>query len=50
MGYDDHLAQLMKGVAAWNAWRNENPNDLPNLSEADFLEASLSGANLVLAD
>jgi hypothetical protein len=25
MANDDHIAQLKKGVAAWNAWRDENP-------------------------
>jgi hypothetical protein len=23
MSDDDHIAQLMKGVAAWNTWRDE---------------------------
>jgi len=35
----------MRGVAAWNAWRDENPHVHPNLSETD-----LSGANLVNAN
>ena len=43
MANDDHIALLKKGVAAWNAWRYENPN--PDLSEAD-----LSGTNLFRAD
>ena len=25
MADPDHVAQLMKGTAAWNAWRAENP-------------------------
>ena len=37
----DHIAQLMKGVAAWNALREENREIGPDLSEAD-----LSGRNL----
>jgi len=36
MANDDHIAQLKKGVAAWNAWRDENPEILPNLREADL--------------
>jgi hypothetical protein len=24
MANDDHIAQLKKGVDAWNAWRDEN--------------------------
>jgi Pentapeptide repeats (8 copies) len=46
MANDDHIAQLMKGVAAWNAWRRENPDIRPDLSEADLFEADLGGANL----
>ena len=55
MADDDHFAQLMKGVAAWNAWRDENNVLHPilhgvdlhgaDLSEADLSGASLSGAN-----
>jgi hypothetical protein len=26
MANADHTAQLRKGVAAWNAWRDENPD------------------------
>jgi hypothetical protein len=26
MANEDHIAQLMKGVNAWNKWRDENPN------------------------
>jgi Pentapeptide repeats (8 copies) len=52
----DHIAQLMKGVTAWNAWRDENPTLLPDLSKAslsgktlnevNFNAANLSEANL----
>ena len=41
---------LKKGVAAWNAWRDENPNIHPDLSEAYLSEANLVGANLGGAD
>jgi len=59
MANPDHIAQLMKGVAAWNAWRAENPSgayggwaDLGrvDLREAKLMEANLSGANLSEAD
>jgi hypothetical protein len=38
MANDEHVAILKKGVDAWNAWRDENPNILP-----DFSAAKLSG-------
>ena len=51
MANDDHVAQLLKGVAAWNAWRKKNPDTLPDLrsaklSRADLRDANLSDANL----
>jgi hypothetical protein len=46
MANDEHVALLKQGVEAWNAWREENPNILPDLSNADLSKASLIGANL----
>jgi uncharacterized protein YjbI with pentapeptide repeats len=46
MANDEHVAMLKKGVAIWNAWRRENPDIRPDLSEADLSGAGLSGANL----
>jgi hypothetical protein len=40
MANDEHVALLRKGVAAWNAWRRENPDIHPNLAGA-----SLSGVD-----
>ena len=31
MANDEHVALLKQGVAAWNAWRNENPDIVPDL-------------------
>jgi hypothetical protein len=50
MANDEHVA-LLKRVDAWNAWRQANPDILPdlrnaNLSRADLREANLSDANL----
>ena len=45
MANDEHVAQLKKGVAAWNTWRRENPIR-PNLYQANLIEADLRGANL----
>jgi uncharacterized protein YjbI with pentapeptide repeats len=51
MANDEHVALLKQGVAAWNAWREENPGvdvDLSgaNLSRATLFYAKLSGADL----
>ena len=46
MANDDHIAQLMKGVASWNAWREENATIRPDLSRADLHGADLHEANL----
>lgn len=55
MANDEHVALLKQGVAAWNAWRTENPDIGPDLSGADvsgadLVGANLSGANLSRAD
>jgi uncharacterized protein YjbI with pentapeptide repeats len=46
MANDGHVALLKQGVAAWNTWRSENPNVVPDLSGAKLYGANLSGANL----
>jgi hypothetical protein len=46
MANDEHVAILKKGVAAWNEWRNENPDIRPELSEANLNGADLSEARL----
>jgi Pentapeptide repeats (8 copies) len=50
MANDDHVALLRKGVATWNAWRDENVNIRPNFNEANLHEANLSEMNLNDAD
>ena len=55
MANDGHVALLKQGVAAWNAWRDENPDTRPDLREADLreanlIEADLRGANLIEAN
>jgi uncharacterized protein YjbI with pentapeptide repeats len=49
MANDEHVEMLKKGVAAWNAWRKENRDLLPNLQGAQE-QANLSGADLRNAD
>jgi hypothetical protein len=46
MANDEHVAMLKKGVAAWNAWRDENAKIVPDLRRASLSDANLSGANL----
>jgi uncharacterized protein YjbI with pentapeptide repeats len=50
MANDEHVALLKQGVDAWNAWREANPDILPDLIGANLSKAGLSGANLSKAD
>jgi hypothetical protein len=57
MANDEHVAILKRGVATWNAWRDENPADLrfaclakAKLFKADLFKADLSRADLFKAD
>jgi hypothetical protein len=50
MANEEHVAILKKGVATWNAWRDENPTIRPNLFAANLSEANLRWANLGGAD
>jgi uncharacterized protein YjbI with pentapeptide repeats len=50
MADEDQLNWLRKGVAAWNAWRMENPLIRPDLSRAYLVKANLTGADLSKAD
>ncbi len=46
MANKDHLALLKKDVAAWNEWREKNPEIRPDLRLAKLSKEDLSGANL----
>jgi uncharacterized protein YjbI with pentapeptide repeats len=50
MANQEHLKILKQGVEAWNKWRGEDPETLPDLSRADLGRASLGGANLAWTD
>jgi len=50
MANDDHIARLLNGVDAWNAWRKKNPEIRPDLCEAHLNGAILGGANLYRAN
>ena len=49
MANPEHLAKLREGVAAWNAWRESNPDVRPDFRRADLRVADLSEANLYQA-
>ena len=44
MANHEHVAMLKKGVDAWNAWREKNPDIHPDLSGANLWWADLRGA------
>jgi uncharacterized protein YjbI with pentapeptide repeats len=50
MANDEHVALLKQGVAAWNKWRDENPDVRPDLGNADLRGMDLREANLGKAD
>ena len=51
MANEEQLEYLLfKGVKAWNIWREENPYEDIDLSNADLSNAILSFANLFFAD
>ncbi len=46
MANRNHVATLKRSVQAWNQWRAENPEIIPNLCDAGLVMAHLVGANL----
>jgi uncharacterized protein YjbI with pentapeptide repeats len=44
MANDEHVALLKQGVAAWNAWRRDNPDIRPDFSGADLRQVNLTPA------
>jgi hypothetical protein len=46
MANKEHLRILTKGVAVWNKWREDNPNEIPDMVQADLSGVNLRGANL----
>jgi hypothetical protein len=41
MANPEHLQILQQGVEAWNAWRNQNSDVIPNLAQADLTGPAL---------
>lgn len=50
MANTKHLKILKQGVEAWNKWREENPKITPDLRNAKFKGAKLSGVNFSQVD
>jgi|GEM_PF-3236824 len=50
MADEEHLAILRQGVEAWNAWREANPEVIPDLRGANLVGWDLRGVNLKGAD
>ena len=46
MANPKHLERFKQGVASWNRWRKDNPEEIPDLSATNLIEESLSGVNL----
>ncbi|MEO5337286.1 MAG: pentapeptide repeat-containing protein [Magnetospirillum sp. WYHS-4] len=41
-----HLQNIAQGAEKWNAWREREPDVVPDLAQADLEEAKLAGMNL----
>jgi|SRR5882724_7148020 len=50
MANPEHLTKLREGVKAWNAWRDEHPDTIPDLSDAKLSNADLEQINLKYAN
>jgi uncharacterized protein YjbI with pentapeptide repeats len=46
MAREEHMARIHQGVAAWNRWRADNPDIMPDLVGAGLRGLDLTGANL----
>src|SRR5574341_388768 len=42
MANPEHLEILRQGVKKWNRWRKENPEIVPDLTEANLIKANLT--------
>ena len=50
MAIEEHLNRIKQGVDAWNKWRENNPNEVPDLSKADMRGYKLQKINLINAN
>ncbi len=46
MAVDQHVQRVNQGTEAWNQWRDSNPDEVPDLSQADLRGKQLSKINL----
>ena len=46
MANDDHINILRRGKQAWNDWRRENTEIVPDLEDADFRKANLKAVDM----
>jgi len=46
MANPEHLELLQESIEAWNQWREETPEEQPDLSKANLSKTNLSEANL----
>jgi len=45
MPIEEHLNKIKQGVSIWNQWREDNPETVPDLSEADIRGCKLQKVN-----
>jgi uncharacterized protein YjbI with pentapeptide repeats len=50
MPSEEHLNKIKQGVDVWNQWREENPQTVPDLSQADIRGYQLQKINLSNTD
>jgi uncharacterized protein YjbI with pentapeptide repeats len=50
MANEEHLAILRQGVDVWNAWREANPDVMPDLVDADLSETVLTRSEPIWRD
>src|SRR6185437_10430635 len=46
IGNPEHLQILNSGAAAWNQWRSQNPEVVPDLRKADLIKRNLTAYDL----
>lgn len=50
MANPEHVEIIKQGVEVWNKWREDNPDVIPDLEEAELQGAELQGAKLIGAN